>query len=1077
MLEILVFVWLLSPIVLGILLIVKSKKYKRLVQTLESKEKLLEEYRKQNGALQKALRSARENVSVAAEQKVSTSAAEQGTEAVAEKVSTMAEDASAESVVFGVSVAEMANSTVQGGVADTNANADENISSKADLHEEIASTGIAAQAVEEASYDRADQVKAIDSVSAVTRTEAKTRKKEKSAIPSGVILFGIGILLVLTAGAIFATTTWNILPAFGKISVLLGAVAVFYGGAFIAEKKLKLRNTSITLFILGSAFLAVINLAAGYFGWYGPYYSLEGEGQLMLWCISSLITAFCLIAGGLIYRTKILGMLGYYFTLLAVFLGTAFVFDDVIPVTISLGIVMLISLAYIQLVEYRLDIDVIGSSFVTISYIYNVAVLILALFYLLDNSSANIAENIWPFIALMVMALINLAVTIWRLYMVITEKLATELKGSRITGIIATGFAIVAFGASIRFVEYFFQRMNISLIIFLIIYALVLVMKKRDVYDKKIKECVSWFSELTLLLVMFTEFIDFFSGKEPTGIMLLITAAILYLLEHISGDTRKAFISSATFFTSIAYICGRFEADEYDAIVAVIMWGLVILSVIAGRLIYKNIVTTDEAGTRIDWISIGSSILLYYAIERISSSDAMLFITLLLLAAYIASFYKRSNYLVDRLILTAAINWAMFVCSVQPFFDIPREFKTEWFIIFGMAAVALVSIVWRKHKDVYIFVWLVAIAVSFLAEFASIEGYSYSEDEVISTFKLVIYLAGMIALFVVAYLKDKRCLIAETGFAMVGFSCLAFSYEAKGIFILAALCGVAYLIYLHAKNMSVWAFLPIVQIYLLLFALDMPDPWWLLVFVVVMIAGFALHRLWDNDQDKTIADDMVNVSGIIPVFAIATTGTERWIFCAIMMLAIYILSFYKRYNDDSNALVNKMTLTLASVAVAVAWIIQPWFELYDGWKIEWIIVAFMAVCLFNMLVVYKQSTDDVWGWITFAVAIVSVIVQGESAIVSGKVVDALILGIVMLGLLIWAYMARKKQWFLLAAITLVAQCIYASREFWKSIAWWVYLLLAGAVLIAIAARSEYKRRQGEEMEEREAHHFFQDWTL
>ena len=80
-------------------------------------------------------------------------------------------------------------------------------------------------------------------------------------------------------------------------------------------------------------------------------------------------------------------------------------------------------------------------------------------------------------------------------------------------------------------------------------------------------------------------------------------------------------------------------------------------------------------------------------------------------------------------------------------------------------------------------------------------------------------------------------------------------------------------------------------------------------------------------------------------------------------------------------------------------------------------------------------------------------------------------------------MFKKKQWFMLSAITLVAQCIYASRKFWISIAWWVYLLVAGAVLIVIAARNEYKKRQGEaegaygDGRDDEKRHFFDDWTL
>lgn len=1036
-------VWLVLPIVFGIMLLGKRTQTKQLNEQLETKERLLDEYRKQNAALQNALRAARGENAPVAPGKVADSAPVVAKEQPVSQVT--------------VDVEKQAEL-----VAETTANA----------------TPIPTPEQKEV----ADLIKSlVGSKEEKAKREKKEKApKEKKPIPSGVLLFGLGILLVLTAGAIFATTTWNVLPAFGKIAVLLGAVAVFYGSAFIAEKKLKLRNTSITFYILGSTFLAVINLAAGYFKWYGDYYTFGGDGQLMLWCISALITSVCMIVGGVIYKTKILGLLGYYFLLLGTVLGSAFVFEEAVPVVICVGIVLLVSQVFVQLVEYKLDIDVIGTSFAVMSYIWEAVAVSLCIFYF-PNIGANPNGTVWDIIAIFVLGIIVLSMSVWRLYQIYKEIILPGYAGAKLIGAVATAFAVVAFVASMRFIPEFYQRTYVALYVFIAAYVAALVLKKKEIYSKSITIVIAIFTECLLPIAVLLGI--FISDTSLMGVFGLISAAIVYVIEHMSKNNKFALISAITFFGCATYLVD-FNTTMHQYVARVIIaWAIVIIAVVAGRFIYKDIFAKNEDGLLIDWISPASFFAVLYSISN-TETEAIEFFVGLALAAYVASYYKRSNYLVDRIILTIATGIAMSTIWFQPFVEIPYDFETEWSIAVALIGTAIVSIIWREYKKYYIFVWVVNIALMFIGEYVTAAEYVSRESaEIIGTFKVVLFLAGIIALFVVSFIKKNKFLLIETGFAMVLYSILSLSADAKGIFILAAVFGIAYLVYLHLEGLSIWAFLPLMQIYVLLFGMDISTAMWLAVFVVVMVAGLALHMRWDSGENRSFADDLVNISGIIPIFAVWADWNDKWIFCAIMMLAIYILSFYKRYDPDSNYIVNKGILTAASIVVAIGWITQPWFEVSSAWKAEWIIFAFMAVCLFNMLVVYKHDTDETWGWITFAVATICIIVQGENAIADSNVVDSLILGTVMLGVVIWSYMVKKKQWFMLSAITLVAQCIYASRKFWISIAWWVYLLVAGAVLIVIAARNEYKKRQGEaegaygDGRDDEKRHFFDDWTL
>ena len=61
------------------------------------------------------------------------------------------------------------------------------------------------------------------------------------------ILLTLGVLLIVIAGAIFATSTWEVLDGFVKTCVLIVVSLLFFGISGLAENKLKLKKSAITL--------------------------------------------------------------------------------------------------------------------------------------------------------------------------------------------------------------------------------------------------------------------------------------------------------------------------------------------------------------------------------------------------------------------------------------------------------------------------------------------------------------------------------------------------------------------------------------------------------------------------------------------------------------------------------------------------------------------------------------------------------------------------------------------------------------------------------------------------------------
>ena len=126
-----------------------------------------------------------------------------------------------------------------------------------------------------------------------------------------------------------------------------------------------------------------------------------------------------------------------------------------------------------------------------------------------------------------------------------------------------------------------------------------------------------------------------------------------------------------------------------------------------------------------------------------------------------------------------------------------------------------------------------------------------------------------------------------------------------------------------------------------------------------------------------------------------------------------------------------------------------------------------------MLVVYKEGTDSKGGWITFVIACMCSGYLLMTTLTGETVSDAVALGIFMTAVIIWSYLVKKKQWFIMSTATLALLILIKTKEFWTSIAWWVYLLTAGIILIGIATANEYAKHNGRV---KEKHVFFKDWT-
>ena len=68
--------------------------------------------------------------------------------------------------------------------------------------------------------------------------------------------------------------------------------------------------------------------------------------------------------------------------------------------------------------------------------------------------------------------------------------------------------------------------------------------------------------------------------------------------------------------------------------------------------------------------------------------------------------------------------------------------------------------------------------------------------------------------------------------------------------------------------------------------------------------------------------------------------------------------------------------------------------------------------------------------------------------------NVLFLGILTFVMLVVATVLKNKRYAIASAGTLALIVLYMTRQFWMSIAWWVYLFVAGVVLVIFAIKKE-----------------------
>ncbi|MBO5087275.1 MAG: hypothetical protein J6C01_01250 [Lachnospiraceae bacterium] len=179
----------------------------------------------------------------------------------------------------------------------------------------------------------------------------------------------------------------------------------------------------------------------------------------------------------------------------------------------------------------------------------------------------------------------------------------------------------------------------------------------------------------------------------------------------------------------------------------------------------------------------------------------------------------------------------------------------------------------------------------------------------------------------------------------------------------------------------------------------------------------------------------------------ASKMTDSWAMVFYLLVAINMLLVVTVLKNNT---AKRVFQTMAMFAVIFATSVQPFVEIPKAFHVEWIcFLIAMGIVLFRFIWYDKKEQFSIVYFIATCVILGVLLI---SNLASGGLGNVLILGMTGIVMLVTAAITNNKKYVVASSVTLIILVLYLTREFWLSIAWWVYLFAAGVGLVLLAVK-------------------------
>jgi len=187
------------------------------------------------------------------------------------------------------------------------------------------------------------------------------------------------------------------------------------------------------------------------------------------------------------------------------------------------------------------------------------------------------------------------------------------------------------------------------------------------------------------------------------------------------------------------------------------------------------------------------------------------------------------------------------------------------------------------------------------------------------------------------------------------------------------------------------------------------------------------------------------ITGCVMWFA--SKMTDSWAMVFYLLVAIDMLLVVTVLKKGTAKRVFK---SIAMFAVIFAISVQPFVEIPSEFHVEWVcFLIAMGIVLFRHIWYDKKEQFSILYFVATCVILGILLINN---LCSGGLGNVLILGVTGIVMLVVAAMKNDKKYVIASSVTLLVLVLYLTREFWLSIAWWVYLFAAGVGLVLLAVK-------------------------
>lgn len=956
-----------------------------------------------------------------------------------------------------------------------------------------------------------------DETSSVNHSE--NFKSEKRRVSSINVLLVIGSLFIILAGFIFATTTWASLGNIVKAVTILSFSAVLFAVSSLSERKFDLPKTGKVFYTLGCAFLPITVLAVAYFKIFGEWFSLGGNGSGAVVAVAAALTGAVCFKGSFDYRSREFAW-GALASVSAVTASLAFqIFGDhpdlmILSYAVYSMAVILISRiiqqksvksnTFAYIIEVLPDFELVNTAMLSLaslivsaawldhSFVVTISCGIFAASYIFSGfSKKNGFAGAVPFLLFLsiasfyglspenfsegtyVAAAVATVVTVLSFLKVLPEKFAYAIKilSNICIGAAAVLLAIAAVSSEITLA-------SVIVLALLTLEILLLGIFRRDA-GKMLFVLFSFALSSTILsAVSLMTSSDRMFAAVSCGALLAVSAG--YVIADVILNQKGREFALRLVFTDV--MLSAFTAVVLVAAGEISLTAVVCTAVTMFLFSFFPKKNWEKfAFSFFAMLSLGMTASVDTLTERFSDTLLFTAISAVLAVISIVLMIAKKNKLTEN----GAISGFSAVTAVYMFISSFKLFSQPdpvWQLWLILAVVFAVKGCLSKHKA--------PISASIILFCLTFGGFAYevmdfgADAELIAAggFASILFAALLFAPYseLIGYCRKFTffcldfisfvllCMLASTGKTSAAIN--------VGTLIIFAMTVTSGLITFGSAPLT----LPFSAAY---FAVanqlkntfnDAEAAIGIAIAAMIVLSAAASFCLYKNSvvEKKCKGVDFdgfafARIAGIAAYYFHINGEISQWL--GLWLICAVIVSFWRK---GSKPLTNRIIASAAMLVPVAAWWSQPFIKLPESFAIEINTVPILIYLAALRFLKWDKKHIDTLTFFTYIIVYVILFFHA----VSGTLGNALVVMISAFVILAVSFMIKMKRWFVLSAAVITTSAIFMSIKQWGSPAWWVYLLAAGLILIAVGAFNEQRKKSADGGVTGKITRFMSEWT-